>query len=119
MFVLNSHQRYFLYREATDMRKSFNGLSGLVRDAMGSDPLSGDVFVFINRRRDRMKLLVWDRSGFVLYYKCLERGTFELPQVSAQTTSIRLSWEKLVLIMAGVRLNSVQRRKRFFLSAHS
>jgi transposase len=119
MFVLSSHQRYYLYREVTDMRKSFNGLSGLVRDAMGCDPLSGDVFVFLNRRGDRMKLLVWDRTGFVLYYKCLERGTFELPKMTAQTVSIRLSWEKLVLILAGVRLDSVQYRRRFSLPTNS
>ena len=86
MFPFNSTQRYFFYRHATDMRKSFNGLSGLVRSELGADPVSGDVFIFVNparfHERDRLKLLVWDRSGYVLYYKHLQQGTFELPATS-------------------------------------
>ena len=78
MLSLSSRHRYFLYRGATDMRKGFDGLSGLVVTALGSDPLSGDVFIFVNRRRDRIKLLVWDRSGFMIFYKRLETGSFEL-----------------------------------------
>ena len=76
MIAFSSAQRYYYYREATDMRKSFDGLSGLIRTGLNRDPLSGDVFVFINRRRTHIKLLVWDRNGFVLFYKRLERGTF-------------------------------------------
>ena len=76
MFALTAQQSYFLYHQPTDMRKGFNGLSGLVRNELGKNPLSGDVFIFINRRRNRMKLLVWEDSGFVLYYKILEQGTF-------------------------------------------
>ena len=114
MVSFSSTLRYFLYRPAADLRKGFDGLSGLVRSAMGSDPLSGDVFIFINRRRNQMKLLVWDRSGFVLFHKRLERGTFELP-VSAETgASMFLRWEELVMILEGVRLGSVQRRKRYY-----
>ena len=60
--------RYFLYQEPADMRKSFNGLSGLVEQGLGRDPTSGDIFVFLNRRRTHVKLLAFDRSGFVLYY---------------------------------------------------
>jgi transposase len=67
MVSFGPSQRYFLYREPADMRKSFDGLCGLVRSGLGRDPLSGDVFVFTNRRRTHIKLLVWDRSGFVLY----------------------------------------------------
>lgn len=68
MITFGPAQRYFLYRQPTDMRKSFDGLCGLVTRGMNRDPLSGDVFVFVNRRRTHMKLLIWDRSGFVLYY---------------------------------------------------
>ncbi len=116
MVPFSSTQRYFLYRPATDMRKSFDGLCGLVRSGLGGDPLSGDVFIFLNARRDRIKLLVWDRTGFVFYYKRLERGTFELPALAADQTSCAVSWPDLVLILEGVALGSVQRRKRFLLA---
>ena len=79
MLPFSSTQRYYFYRHPTDMRKSFNGLSGIVRSELGGNPISGDVFIFVNRRRDRIKLLVWDRSDYVLLYKYLQQGTFELP----------------------------------------
>lgn len=113
MFSLNAHQHYFLYGRPTDMRKGFNGLSGLVRNVLGKNPLSGDVFIFVNRRRDRMKVLVWERGGFVLYCKLLERGTFQLPEVESGVASCLISWHQLVLIMEGVELKSVRKRKRF------
>ena len=72
--------KYFLYAHTTDMRKGFRGLSGLVRNELKRDPADGSVYIFINRRRDKIKLLVWDRNGFVLYYKSLESGTFEFPR---------------------------------------
>ncbi|MFO7845399.1 MAG: IS66 family insertion sequence element accessory protein TnpB [Balneolaceae bacterium] len=75
MFSLSSSHRYNLYRGACDMRKSFNGLSGLVRSELGRDPTSGEVFVFLNRRLTLLKLLHWESGGFVLYYKRLEEGT--------------------------------------------
>ena len=116
MVPFSSARQYYLYRQPTDMRKSFNGLTGIVRNELGSDPVKGDVYIFINRRRDRIKLLVWDRSGFVIYYKCLERGTFELPQFDKQRQSYQMKWEELVLILEGVALKSVRRRKRFSLA---
>jgi hypothetical protein len=115
MLSLGPGQRYFLYSGAADMRKGFDGLSGLVLSEMAGDPLSGDVFIFVNRRGNRMKLLVWDRSGFVLWYKRLEQGTFELPRGVSGGQSIGISWQKLVLILEGVSLKSVVQRKRFFL----
>ena len=111
MLSLGASHRYFLYREPTDMRKGFDGLSGLVRSELGQDPLSGDVFAFVNRKRDKMKLLLWDRSGFVVWYKRLEEGTFELPHGDA--VSYPISWEKLMLILEGIELKSVQKRKRY------
>ncbi len=110
MIVFGPSQRYYLYREATDMRKSFDGLCGVVRSGLGRDPLSGEVFVFINRRRTHIKLLVWDRSGFVLYYKRLEAGTFEIP---ASPTQGLLRWDQLLLMLEGVSLKSVRYRKRY------
>ena len=69
MLPFSSTQRYYFYRHPTDMRKSFNGLSGIVRSELGGNPISGDVFIFVNRGRDRIKLLVWDRTGYALLYK--------------------------------------------------
>ena len=90
---------------------TLHGLCGLVSSGLGRDPLSGDVFVFINRRRTHVKLLVWDRSGFVLYYKRLEQGTFELPVAGPVT------WQQLVLMLEGVSLASARYRKRYRLPA--
>jgi transposase len=113
MLSLGSSHRYYLYSGVADMRKGFDGLSGLVLSEMGGDPLSGDVFIFVNRGRNRMKLLVWEDSGFVLWYKRLEEGTFEFPAVVPGQSSVGISWHQLVLILEGVSLESVVHRKRF------
>ena len=113
MIGFTGSQRYYLSVPAADMRKSYDGLGGLVRQGLGRDPLSGEVFIFLNRRRTQMKLLVWDRSGFVIWGKRLERGTFELPGRSDRGASVVLSWEELVLILEGVSLGSVRHRKRY------
>lgn len=115
MFSLGEAHRYFLYREATDMRKGFNGLSGLVRNELDKDPLSGDVFVFINRSRNRMKLLVWEGDGFLLLYKRLEKGRFEYPRFNDNSQDAKISWQQLMLIVKGIDLKSVKKRKRFSL----
>ena len=111
MLSFSSRQRYFLYREPTDMRKGFNGLSGLVRQHIKQELLSGDAFIFLNKRRDRVKILVWDRTGFVVWYKVLEAGTFELP--AAEAPSLELSWTDLQLLLEGIEIKSVKRRKRY------
>lgn len=116
MFSLNERNRYFLYRSATDMRKGFDGLSGVVRNDLGMDPLSGDVFIFLNRRRTHMKLLVWEDSGFVVYYKRLERGQFEYPNMDGPSRGLVISWRQLMLIIEGIELKSVRQRKRFSLA---
>ena len=112
MFSLNEGHQYYMYQQSADMRKGFNGLSGLVRNELGQDPLSGDVFIFINKRRNRMKLLVWEEGGFVLYYKRLERGRFELPSMKKTGNSALISWQKLMLIVKGIDLQSIRKRKR-------
>lgn len=91
------------------MRKGFDSLSGIVGDALGKDPLSGDVFIFFNRRKTQVKMLLWERDGYSIYYKRLERGSYELPL----NDSAELRADDLMLILHGVALKSVRRRKRF------
>ena len=95
------------------MRKGFDGLGGLVRDALQKDPLSGDVFIFFNKRRSQVKLLLWEGDGFSMYHKRLERGTNELPSLTDSSTSVELRSDELMLILQGISLRSVRRRKRF------
>src|SRR5699024_10193871 len=111
MLSLSSSHRYLLYRKSCDMRKSFDGLSGLVRSELEQDPLSGDVFVFINKRRNMMKLLHWERGGFMLYYKRLEKGTFAIPHIGQEDTSI--SWSDLVLMIEGIQVYKSRKKPRF------
>ncbi len=113
MLAFGPHQRYYFYRFPTDMRKGADGLSGIVVSELGQDVLSGDVFIFTNRLGDKLKLLVWDRSGFVVYYKRLEGGTFEVPAVAGGSASVVVTWDELVMILEGIKLSSVRRRKRF------
>ncbi len=113
MVTLGSTLRYYLWREPVDMRKSFGGLQGVVTNQMGRYALSGEVFIFMNRRRDQVKMLVWDRSGFVIFYKRLEQGRFELPALSGNVRGQTLPWADLLLILEGVRLGSVRWRKRY------
>lgn len=113
MLSLSAVQHYFLCRDKTDMRKGVDGLSGLVRDGLKRDPLSGDIFIFFNGRRNQVKLLLWERDGFAIYYKRLEQGTFELPPTDEQTTSVELRSDEIMLILQGITLSSVRRRKRF------
>lgn len=113
MLGLNQHQRYYLRTRYTDMRKGFDGLCGLVQDKMGMNPMDGSVYLFINRRRNRMKLLVWEMGGFVLYYKRLERGTFELPGKGSEKDTLALDWELLVLMIQGIKTDKIIRKKRY------
>lgn len=104
--------RVFLAREACDMRKSFRGLSGLVRDKLREDPLSGHVFCFVNRRRTMLKLFVHVRTGFAIYYLRLSRGTFQLPPIAKGQSRVELDAATLTLILEGIDLRSVTRRLR-------
>lgn len=111
MISLTAQHRYFLYRRAVDMRKSFDGLSGVVRNELGRNPMDGEVYVFLNRQRSLVKLLVWDRSGWAIWSKRLERGSYELPRSEGDGAS--LSWPELVLILEGISLASVRHRRRY------
>jgi len=112
MFSITSG-RYFLYREATDMRKSFDGLCGLVQSRLGKNPMSGDLFIFINKRRNRIKLLRWETGGFVLFYKRLEKGTFEFPESESTNLSQKIDYSELVMIITGISLKYARKRRRF------
>lgn len=115
MFSLSSALSYFLYRNPVDIRNSFDGLSGLVQNELGRDPLSGEVFIFINKRRNQVKLLRWEQGGFILYYKRLETGTFELPRQENDSSACPLQWTTLVMMIEGISMQNIQKRKRFIL----
>jgi len=106
---------FYLCRQPTDMRKNFDGLSGVIESTLGANPLSGDAFIFINKRRDRIKLLLWDRDGFWIFYKRLEKGTFQLPIATSDTQSVELTYDALWMILTGIDLGSIKRRPRFSL----
>jgi transposase len=113
MFDLGSAHRYYLYSQPTDMRKSFDALCLVVEMGMQRNPISGEVFIFINRPRNRMKLLRWDFGGFILYYKRLEQGTFELPLSAINNSSMVINWPELVMMVQGISLQHIRTRKRF------
>jgi len=106
---LSIHQRYYLFRGHADMRNGFDRLSGLVREHLQKDPLGGDVFVFINKRRNQIKLLCWDGDGFMLFYKRLEQGTFELPKGEQSDITVDI----LSCLLQGIKLSTVRKRKRY------
>jgi transposase len=106
--------RVFFARQPADMRRSLDGLAALTRQGLGADPLSGHLYVFRNRIGDRVKILYWDRSGLALWYKRLERGTFQLP-ASSEGDRVEMSTAELLLILEGLELSKAVRRKRFAL----
>jgi transposase len=112
MFSLGAG-RYYLYREPTDIRKSFDGLCGLVSERLGQNPMSGDIFIFINKPRNRMKLLRWEPGGFVLFYKRLERGTFELPILPNEILSQQIGYGELAMIVTGISMKYAKKRPRY------
>lgn len=113
MLTLAPTVRIWFATEPADMRMSFRGLTGLVRQRLSEDPTSGYLFCFVNRRRTMMKLLLFDRSGAWIFHRRLARGTFELPNVEAGITRVRLEPTVLALILEGIDLASVTRRKRY------
>ena len=112
---LSSTLRIFLAVEPADMRKGFDGLSQLVRDRIAQDPLSGHLYVFRNRRRDRIKVLYWDRDGFALWYKRLEKGTFRFPE--AVDGRVEVTPAEIAAVLEGIDLRHARRQARFSLPA--
>lgn len=117
MLYLSASTRYYFYANTVDMRKGCYGLCGLVTNDMKKNILSGDVFVFMNRRHNQVKLLQWDKDGFAIYEKRLQKGTFEQPDIMQQDNDILLSHVQLQLILQGIILQSVRQRKRFSIKA--
>lgn len=111
MFGLSSAVRVYLATEPADMRKSFDGLAALAQGVLELDPLSGHLFVFVNRRRDRLKILYWDRDGFALWAKRLERGTFRIPAVA--DGRVEMTAAELAALLAGIDLGTARRRIRY------
>ena len=109
---LSAAVRVFLCTRPTDMRKSFDGLSGLVQECFGEDLLTGHLFLFLNRRRDRLKILYFDRDGLAIWYKRLESGSFEMPR-TAQGAGVELQPAQLAMILSGIEMSSARQRKRF------
>ena len=108
--------RVYLCNQPVDMRKSYNGLCGCVEQLLGADPLSGHLFVFFNRKRTMVKILVWDRTGFCLYCKRLEQGRFQIGAHESPTTKSSVDFARLLLLLEGLDLREARQRKRYALS---
>ncbi|MGQ0813143.1 MAG: IS66 family insertion sequence element accessory protein TnpB [Gemmatimonadota bacterium] len=119
MFMLPAAVRIYVAAESTDLRRGFDGLAAATRSVIGADPLSGHVFVFLNRRKNRIKLLVWDRTGYLLLYKRLERGTFKLsmqPRVGER--HVEMDAAELTLMLEGLDLRGARRGVRWYRRPH-
>ena len=112
MFSLNDSMRYLLYSEPTDMRKSYHTLSGLVTNNMGLNVHNGDVFIFVNKARNRIKLLHMEPGGLVIYSKLLEEGRFRLPSRDQEQGSVKMNWLDLGMMVEGVMDDPATRLRR-------
>jgi transposase len=113
MLHLSAACRYYLYNGATDMRKGFDSLCGIITASMKQDALNGSVFIFFNKKHNQVKLLLWEGDGFAIYYKRLEKGTYEIPFNTDGDTAASITHQQLQLILQGISLTSVRRRKRY------
>lgn len=113
LLALTDNQRYHLYRKETDMRKSFDSLCGIINNELDRNVMAGDVFIFINKLRTHLKLLVWETGGFSLFYRRLEQGTFELPAFDHDCRSMAVSADQLSFILKGISLTAIKYRPRY------
>lgn len=113
MLSFPANTRVYLCTAAVDLRKSFDGLCGLVEAVFQQNVLDGCLFLFLNKRRDRLKALWWDRDGLAIFYKRLERGTFEMPRAAGDAPQWELDATELAMLLGGVSLAGAKRRKRF------
>jgi transposase len=113
MLTLPQAVKIYVARDVADMRKSFNGLSALVQNALQVDVYCGHLFVFFNKRGDQVRIIFWDRSGFCLLAKRLEKGCFSRPVIDASQTHATMEAAELLLILEGIELQGSKRRKRW------
>jgi len=113
MIHLPASVRVYLCLSPTDMRRSFDGLHALVRDHLQLDAFAGHLYLFANRRRDRLKILYWDHDGFAVWAKRLERGVFAIPSGDPGSTRIEITTEELGALLSGIDLEQAARRKRY------
>lgn len=118
MLNLPSVVRIYLHVEPVNLHFGFDRLANLVREEMRQDPLSGHLFVFRNRRGDRVKLLLWDDDGYLVLYKRLEVGVFRFPRAAEGVASLQVKASDLSLLLWGIETTTVRRQKRFSLDAH-
>jgi transposase len=111
--------RIYLYAKDVDMRKSFDGLHAIIQAEFQKDIRLGDVFLFLNRRLDRLKLIGWDGDGLAIFYKRLERGTFQRPLIKPDSAHVELDATELTLLLTGIELKTVKRRPRYVAAALS
>lgn len=113
IIMLGDHRAYHLYRKETDMRKGFNLLCGIVLNELGRQVMQGDAFIFINKPRTHLKLLVYEQGGFTIFYRRLEKGAFEVPAFDLDAKSLQLTANELHFMLQGIKLQSVKYRKRY------
>jgi transposase len=111
--------RIYLCAQPADMRRGFDTLAALVKEFLKHDPFSGNLFLFMGRGKDRMKILYWEKDGFCLWYKRLEEGTFKLPSLKDGPASVELKATDLAMLLEGIDLKSIRRSKRFSRTAAS
>jgi transposase len=113
MMHLPASVRVYLCLSPCDMRRSFDGLHALVRDHLQLDPFAGHLYLFANKRRDRLKLLYWDRDGFAIWAKRLETGTYVIPSGEPGSRRLEVTVEELGALLSGIDLSTARRRKRY------
>lgn len=113
MLTLPPGVRLFVALDPVDMRKGFDGLTAIMQHQLGLDPLGGHIVMFVNKRRNLMKLLFFDRTGWAVLYKRLELGTYQLPRVESSTGRVEIDAAELAMILEGIDLRTVVRRKRY------
>lgn len=113
LLTLTEQRQYHLYRKETDMRKGFNMLCGIIVNELGRQVLGGDAFIFINKPRTHLKLLVYEQGGFTIFYRRLEKGAFEVPVFDLDAKSMQITSDQLHFILKGISLKEIKYRKRY------
>jgi transposase len=113
LLLLGDHRAYHLYRKETDMRKGFNLLCGIILNELGRQVTQGDAFIFINKPRTHLKLLVYEQGGFTIFYRRLEKGAFEVPAFDLDAKSMQITSDQLHFILKGISLSKISYRKRY------